>query len=128
VIYNLAVALLDEGDTIAFPAPYWTSYLDIADIVKREDRLLPCPPSQGNKVTPAQLDAALAKKPKVFLFNNPSNPTGMVYSKEEITRSATSSPSIRIPGSSPTTSTTAWCSTAWATTTSCTRAPSCATA
>ena len=84
VIYNLCEALLDEGDTIAFPTPYWTSYLDIAEIVDAKIDLLPCPPSQDYKVTPAQLDAALAKKPRVFLFNNPSNPTGMVYSKDEI--------------------------------------------
>ncbi|MFC3270140.1 aminotransferase class I/II-fold pyridoxal phosphate-dependent enzyme [Vulcaniibacterium thermophilum] len=84
VIYNLAEALLDEGDTIAFPTPYWTSYLDIAEIVNAKIELLPCPPEQDYKLTPAQLDAALASKPKVFLFNNPSNPTGMVYTREEI--------------------------------------------
>jgi aspartate aminotransferase len=84
VIYNLAEALLDEGDTICFATPYWTSYNDIAAIVGAKVDLLPCPASQDYKMTPAQLDAALAKKPKVFLFNNPSNPTGMVYSKEEI--------------------------------------------
>ena len=84
VIFNLAEALLDEGDTICFAAPYWTSYFDIAEIVNAKIELLPCPASQDYKMTPAQLDAALAKKPKVFLFNNPSNPTGMVYSKEEI--------------------------------------------
>ncbi|ROU07219.1 pyridoxal phosphate-dependent aminotransferase [Lysobacter enzymogenes] len=84
VIYNIAEALLDEGDTIVFPTPYWTSYLDIAEIVNAKIDLLPCPASQDYKLTPAQLDAALAKKPKVFLFNNPSNPTGMVYSKDEI--------------------------------------------
>lgn len=84
VIYNIAEALLDEGDTIVFPTPYWTSYLDIAEIVNAKIDLLPCPASQDYKLTPQQLDVALAKKPKVFLFNNPSNPTGMVYSKEEI--------------------------------------------
>jgi aspartate aminotransferase len=84
VIYNLAEALLEEGDTIAFPVPYWTSYLDIAEIVNARIDLLPCPASQDYKLTPAQLDATLAKKPKVFLFNNPSNPTGMVYSKDEV--------------------------------------------
>ena len=84
VIYNLAEALLDEGDTIVFPTPYWTSYLDIAEIVDAKIDLLPCPAGQDYKLTPAQLDAALARKPKVFLFNNPSNPTGMVYSKDEI--------------------------------------------
>ena len=84
VIYNLAEALLDDGDTIAFPTPYWTSYLDIAEILDAKVELMPCPPEQDYKLTPAQLDAALAKKPRVFLFNNPSNPTGMVYSKDEI--------------------------------------------
>jgi aspartate aminotransferase len=84
VIYNLAEALLDEGDTIAFAVPYWTSYLDIADIVGAKIDLMPCPPEQHYKLTPAQLDAALAKKPKVFLFNNPNNPTGMVYTRAEI--------------------------------------------
>lgn len=84
VIYNLCEALLDEGDTIAFPTPYWTSYVDIAEILNAKIDLLPCPAAQNYKLTPAQLDAALAKKPRVFLFNNPSNPTGMVYSKGEI--------------------------------------------
>ena len=84
VLYNLAEALLDEGDTIAFPTPYWTSYLDIAEIVDAKVDLLPCGAEQDYKLTPAQLDAALAKKPRIFLFNNPSNPTGMVYSKDEI--------------------------------------------
>ena len=85
LLYNLAEALLDEGDTIAFPAPYWTTYVDIADIVNAKILELPCPATQDYKLTPAQLDAALAAhKPKVFLFNNPSNPTGMVYTGEEI--------------------------------------------
>jgi aspartate aminotransferase len=85
VIYNLAEALLDEGDTIVFPTPYWTSYLDIAEIVDAKIDLLPCPAEQDYKLTPAQLDVALAKKPRIFLFNNPSNPTGMVYTKDEVT-------------------------------------------
>ncbi len=84
ILYNLAEALLDEGDTIAFPTPYWTSYVDIAEIVNAKIELLPCPAEQDYKLTPAQLDAALAKKPKMLLFNNPSNPTGMVYTREEI--------------------------------------------
>ncbi|MBE2210023.1 MAG: aminotransferase class I/II-fold pyridoxal phosphate-dependent enzyme [Xanthomonadaceae bacterium] len=84
ILYNLAEALLDEGDAIAFAIPYWTSYMDIAEIVNAKIDLLPCPPEQDYKLTPAQLDVALAKKPRVFLFNNPSNPTGMVYSKDEI--------------------------------------------
>jgi len=84
ILYDLAEALLDEGDEIAFPTPYWTSYVDIADIMGAKVKLLPCPPEQHYKLTPAQLDEALASKPKIFLFNNPSNPTGMVYTKEEV--------------------------------------------
>ena len=84
IIYNLCEALLDEGDGFAFATPYWTSYIDIGEILNADIQLLPCPPEQDYKLTPAQLDAALAKKPKVFLFNNPSNPTGMVYTKDEI--------------------------------------------
>jgi len=83
VLYNLAEALLDPGDTIAFAVPYWTTYVDIAEIVDVKMRLMPCPASQNYKLTPAQLDAALPGV-KVFLFNNPNNPTGMVYTKDEI--------------------------------------------
>lgn len=85
ILYNLAEALLDEGDAIAFPAPYWTTYADIARIVGARIVELPCPATQDYKLTPEQLDAALTQNtPKVFLFNNPSNPTGMVYAREEI--------------------------------------------
>ncbi len=84
VLYSLAEALLDEGDTIAYAVPYWTTYADIADILGAKSLQLPCPASQNYKLTPAQLDAALATKPKVFLFNNPSNPTGMVYTRDEV--------------------------------------------
>jgi aspartate aminotransferase len=84
VLYNLAEALLDEGDTLAYAVPYWTTYADIAEIVGARSLQLPCPASQNYKLTPAQLDAALATKPKIFLFNNPSNPTGMVYTRDEV--------------------------------------------
>ena len=83
VLYNLAEALLDPGDTIAFAVPYWTTYVDIAEIVDAKMRLLPCPAAQNYKLTPAQLDTALPGV-KLFLFNNPNNPTGMVYTREEI--------------------------------------------
>jgi aspartate aminotransferase len=68
---------------IVFPTPYWTTYVDIAEILEAQARMLPCPATQDYKLTPAQLDAALPGA-KVFLFNNPSNPTGMVYTKDEI--------------------------------------------
>ena len=84
ILYNLAEALLDEGDTIAYAVPYWTTYADIAEVLNARILELPCPASQDYKLTPAQLDAALATRPKVFLFNNPNNPTGMVYTRDEI--------------------------------------------
>lgn len=83
-LYNLMEALLDEGDAIAFPTPYWTSYFDIAEILGAKIQLLPCGSEQNYKLSPAQLDAALALRPRIFLFNNPSNPTGMAYTKDEI--------------------------------------------
>ena len=81
--HMLGEALLDAGDVIVFPVPYWTTYLDLAEILDVKARMLPCPSGQNYKLTPAQLDAALPGA-KVFLFNNPSNPTGMVYTKDEI--------------------------------------------
>jgi aspartate aminotransferase len=84
VLYNLAEALMNEGDEICFAAPYWTTYHDIAQIIGAKINVLHCGPEQNYKLTVEQLDAALARKPKVFLFNNPSNPTGMVYTRGEI--------------------------------------------
>jgi aspartate aminotransferase len=84
VLYNLFEALLDDGDGISFPVPYWTSYVDIAEIVGARVGLIPASAEEDYKITPPQLDEALAKKPKVFLFNNPSNPTGMVYDDREV--------------------------------------------
>ena len=83
-LYNLFEALLDEGDEIVFPTPYWTSYYDIAEIVGAKITTLPCSSEQNYKLSPAQLEAALKSKPRVFLFNNPSNPTGMVYTADEV--------------------------------------------
>ncbi|HEX5352442.1 MAG TPA: aminotransferase class I/II-fold pyridoxal phosphate-dependent enzyme, partial [Rhodanobacteraceae bacterium] len=59
VLYNLCEALLDEGDEIVFPSPYWTSYVDIAEILNAKMTILECPPEQHYKLTPAQLDKAL---------------------------------------------------------------------
>jgi len=84
VLFNLMYALLNEGDEILIPTPYWTSYVDIADILGAKTTLLPCPPEQNYKLTPAQLDAAIKPSTKVLLFNNPSNPTGMVYTPDEV--------------------------------------------
>jgi aspartate aminotransferase len=84
VLFNLMYALLDEGDEILIPTPYWTSYVDIAEILDAKITLLPCPAEQNYKLTPAQLEAAIKPTTKLLLFNNPSNPTGMVYTPDEV--------------------------------------------
>ncbi len=84
VLFNLMYALLNEGDEVLIPTPYWTSYLDIAEILGATITLLPCPPEQNYKLTAAQLEAAIKPTSKLLLFNNPSNPTGMVYTPDEV--------------------------------------------
>jgi aspartate aminotransferase len=84
VLFNLMYALLNEGDEILIPTPYWTSYVDIADILGAKITLLPCPAERNYKLTPAQLEAAIKPSTKLLLFNNPSNPTGMVYTPDEV--------------------------------------------
>ncbi len=83
-LFNLMYALLNEGDEVLIPTPYWTSYLDIAEILGAKITLLPCPAEQNYKLTPAQLEAAIKPSTKLLLFNNPSNPTGMVYTRDEV--------------------------------------------
>jgi aspartate aminotransferase len=83
-LYNLMTALLDEGDEMLIPTPYWTSYVDIAEILGAEVKLLHCGSEVNYKVTADRLEAALTPKTKVFMFNNPSNPTGMVYTPDEV--------------------------------------------
>lgn len=84
VLFNVMYALLEEGDEILIPTPYWTSYVDIADILGAKSTLIYCSPEQDYKLTPAQLRAAIKPTTKAILFNNPSNPTGMVYDEAEI--------------------------------------------
>jgi aspartate aminotransferase len=84
VLFNLMYAILNEGDEVLIPTPYWTSYVDIAEILNCPYRLLQCGADQNYKLKPEQLAAAITDKSRVLLFNNPNNPTGMVYSPAEI--------------------------------------------
>lgn len=84
LLFNAMYALLDEGDEVLIPTPYWTTYVDIADILGAKATLLPCSAAADYKLRPAQLEAAISPSTKLFLFNNPSNPTGMVYSPAEV--------------------------------------------
>lgn len=83
-LFNLFMALLDKGDEVVFPTPYWASYPEMVHIAGGVPVMPLAPAEQNYKITPAQLEAAFTSKTKVFLFNNPSNPTGMLYTGEEV--------------------------------------------
>ena len=82
--YNLAQALLDPGDEVIIPAPFWVSYPDMAILAGGVPVLLQASAEQRFKVTPAQLRGALTDKTRLFVINSPSNPTGMAYSSTEL--------------------------------------------
>lgn len=81
---NLFIALLNEGDEVVFPAPYWSSYPESIEIAGGVCINPICDSSQNYKLSAEQLENSITEKTKIFLFNNPSNPTGMVYSQEEV--------------------------------------------
>ncbi len=83
-IFNLALAVLNPGDEVVIPAPFWVSYADIAMVAEAKPVIVACGIEQGFKITPAQLDAAITAKTKLFIINSPSNPTGAVYSLAEL--------------------------------------------
>jgi aspartate aminotransferase len=82
--YNLAQAILDPGDEVIIPAPYWVSYPDMSILAGGEPVLVSAGASQHFKITAPQLAAAITDKTKLFVINSPSNPTGMAYSHEEL--------------------------------------------
>ena len=83
-ISNAFVALLDPGDEVLIPGPYWTTYPESAWLAGGVPVTIPTDESTGFKVTPAMLDEAWTEKTKVLVFVSPSNPTGAVYTAEEI--------------------------------------------
>ncbi len=82
--FNLALALLNAGDEVIIPAPYWVSYPDMVLIAEGRPVCVECPQSQNYKITPAQLEAAITPRTRLLVLNSPSNPTGMVYSRSEL--------------------------------------------
>ncbi|EEF23408.1 aspartate aminotransferase, putative, partial [Ricinus communis] len=83
-IFNLCLAVLNAGDEVIVPAPYWVSYADIAMVAEAKPVILECGIEQGFKLLPAQLEAAINAKTKLVMFNSPSNPTGAVYTLDEL--------------------------------------------
>jgi aspartate aminotransferase len=83
-IFNLCLAVLNKGDEVIIPAPYWVSYADIAIVAEATPIILDCGIEQGFKLLPAQLEAAITPKTKIVMLNSPSNPTGAVYNLAEL--------------------------------------------
>lgn len=83
-IFNLCLAVLNKGDEVIIPAPYWVSYADIALVAEAIPVIIDCGIEQGFKLLPAQLEAAITPKTKIVMLNSPSNPTGAVYSLAEL--------------------------------------------
>jgi len=82
--YNLAQAILDAGDEVIIPAPYWVSYPDMTLLADGVPVVVECGADTQFKITPEQLAAAITPKTRLFVINSPSNPTGMAYSKDEL--------------------------------------------
>lgn len=84
VIFNAFMATLNPGDEVIIPAPYWVSYPDITAFSGGTPVVIDAPESQGFKITPDMLEAAITDKTKWLILNSPSNPTGAAYSLDEI--------------------------------------------
>ncbi len=81
---NVILALVDDGDEVIIPTPYWVTYSELVKIARGQVVEVHTSLESGFKVTPAQLEAAITSKTKVFLFSSPCNPSGAVYSKKEL--------------------------------------------
>jgi len=83
-LYGLIMALIEEGDEVIIPAPYWVSYPEMVHLAGGTPVIVPTTAEQNYRITPDQLRQAITPKTKLFVLNSPSNPTGMVYSPAEI--------------------------------------------
>ncbi|PZO38326.1 MAG: aspartate aminotransferase [Pseudanabaena frigida] len=83
-LYNLMMAILDEGDEVIIPVPFWVSYPEMAKLAEATPVFVVTTEENSYKITPEQLEASITPKTKLFVLNSPSNPSGMVYSPAEI--------------------------------------------
>lgn len=82
-IANVCMILLNPGDEVLLPAPYWVSYSAIATLAEATPVIVPTGIEQNFKITPEQLEAAITPKTKLIMFNSPNNPSGTVYTEAE---------------------------------------------
>ncbi|MEG4213205.1 pyridoxal phosphate-dependent aminotransferase [Microcoleus sp. S13_B4] len=83
-LYNLMMALIEPGEEVIIPAPYWLSYPEMVKLASGKPVIVRTDASTGYKITPEQLSRAITPQTKLFVLNSPSNPTGMVYTRAEI--------------------------------------------
>jgi aspartate aminotransferase len=83
-VFNLCCALLDPGAEAIIPAPYWVSYPDMVLVADGTPVPVAADMDAGFKITPAQLEAAITRRTRLFILNSPSNPTGAAYSRAEL--------------------------------------------
>ena len=83
-LFNAALAALDPGDEVLIPAPYWVSYPAQAQLADAEPVFIQCPSEQGFKLTPEALEQAITPKSRMLILNSPGNPSGAVYSRDEL--------------------------------------------
>jgi len=81
---NAILALVDDGEEVIIPTPYWVTYSELVKIARGKVVEVHTSLESGFKITPAQLEAAITPKTKVFLFSSPCNPSGAVYGKKEL--------------------------------------------
>lgn len=84
VFYNLCQAILDEGHEVIIPAPYWVSYPDMVLLADATPVIVPTTITEGFKLSAQKLSDAITPKTKLLVLNSPSNPTGAVYNKDEL--------------------------------------------
>jgi aspartate aminotransferase len=82
-IANICMVLLNPGDEVLLPAPYWVSYSAIATLAEAKSIIIPSSIETDFKITPEQLEAAITPKTKLVMFNSPNNPSGTIYSEKE---------------------------------------------
>lgn len=83
-VCNTLLSIIGPGDEVIVPAPYWVSYVEMVKLAEGTNVIISAGIDQDFKITPAQLEAAITPKTKALILCSPSNPTGSVYSKEEL--------------------------------------------
>tara|TARA_B100000035_G_scaffold12934_1_gene10692 strand:+ start:3445 stop:4629 length:1185 start_codon:yes stop_codon:yes gene_type:complete len=83
-IANVCMVLLNPGDEVLLPAPYWVSYSAIATLAEAESKIIPTSIDTDFKITPEQLENSINSKTKLVMFNSPNNPSGTIYTENEL--------------------------------------------